>query len=405
MQDALTVRLAGSDDDLASFVQFVLVQGRDLLVELDRDEKFRERFRGELWPKLIRVVTHKDEALEFYLDVPYLWQLLALDRGEELLARRGLLAVALLFGPDAYPKDFHDRAIKLLLAGDGVTFQGLTEGKFRKDALFIKLMNREVPGAVIAAALNKLFESGENYRSLLEKYNGLDNELLAKEVGPSPEGIQTWLPFYTHYMIARKCWEGRDPSAEEWIEAGVDTAIDVGSFFFPPVKAGGKVAAKGGKTIVTQSLKTTAMMSAGKKLTQKGAEQIAKKGMERQIVRWGVTGIFSKMQESFRKLTAKSMAFEISSPVQFFYKHSNFGRESFKRMSGLEARVFMRKDAKVFIHVDRLIYDRAKNYLNGWLKDKANEAITEAMEEQNWKQHVSAWWLMNTGDSLHSSPK
>ncbi len=61
LQDNLTIRLAGSDDDMASFVQFVLLQGRDLLERLDREEDFRERFRVELWPKLMRVVRSRSK--------------------------------------------------------------------------------------------------------------------------------------------------------------------------------------------------------------------------------------------------------------------------------------------------------------------------------------------------------
>ena len=408
LQDNITTGLAGSDEDLASFIQFALLQGRDLLDQLNTDESFRTQFRTELWPKLLRVVNRKDEALEFYMDAPDLWRLLALEDGEVLLERRGMLAAALLFGPNAYPKELQPRVIHILLSGDGITFQALTEGKFRKDPLFHKLLERPLTGPVLAAALNKLFEQGTNYRPLLEKYNRLTNEVLAEEVGPPPMGIQTWLPFYTHYMIARKLWQGRDPSTQEWVEAGVDTTLEVATLIFP--------AAKGGK-LVTQTVKNAGrkagekelaretaelgIKAAQKKLSNEAVEQLTKAGMEGQARKWAVTQALTEMQRSYRSMMQaieKATSFEITDPVKFFYQHSNFGRESYKRLTNLEARVFMRGDGKVFVHVDRLAYAQVKRFLNEMFKIKAKEVITEVDEAQNWQRHVAAWWLLNTGD-------
>jgi hypothetical protein len=136
LRDNLNSRLNGSDEELASFIQFALLQGRDLLDQLSEDESFRDRFAADLWPKLLRVVERKKEPLELYVDAPNLWRLLALEEGEKLLERRGMLAAALLFGPDAYPKDLQDRVVRILLAGDGVTFHALTDQRWRKQDEF-----------------------------------------------------------------------------------------------------------------------------------------------------------------------------------------------------------------------------------------------------------------------------
>jgi hypothetical protein len=407
LQDNLNARLAGSDEDLASFVQFALLQGRDLLDQLNKDEQFRRQFRNELWPKLLRVVNRKDEALEFYMDAPDLWLLLAHDHGETLLERRGMLAAALMFGPDAYPKEFQDQVIKTLLSGDGITFQALTEGKFRKEELFLKLLKRPLSAPVLATALNKLFEQGANYRPLLEKYNSLTDEALAEELGPPPEGLQKWLPFYTHYIILRKLWQGRDITTEEWVEAVVDTAIVFGEVIYPAAK-GGKIVTQivknPGKTInKTRQTAELGINAARKKLSEEAVEQLTKAGMERQARKWAVTHAFTEMQRSYRsmiKVIEKKASFEITDHVKFFYKQSNLGRESFKRLTELEARVFMRGDAKVFVHVDRLACAAAKLYLNRWLKDLAKDTITEVVENQHWRRHLAAWWLLNTGDQV-----
>lgn len=408
LQDNLNTRLAGSDEDLASFVQFALLQGQDILDNLNTEESFRKNFRNEMWPKLLRVVNRNNESLEYYMDTPELWHLLALEQGETLLERRGMLAAALMFGPDAYPKDFQDQVIKILLSGDGITFQALTEGRFRKEELFYKLLKRPLSGPVLAAALNKLFQQGTDYRPLLEKFNKLSDEALAEEVGPPPEGLQTWLPFYTHYMIARKLWQGRDITTEEWIEAGVDTAIDLASLFFPLAKSGKVVTQtvkNTGKVVSKQLARETVELgikSAGKKLGKEAVEQFTKAGIERQARKWAaITDIFTGMQKSYRSMIQvieNSTSFDITEPVKLFYKQSHLGRESYKRLTGLEARIFMRRDAKVFIHVDRLASVSAKHYLNNWLSNTAKETITDVVEDHKWRRHVAAWWLLNTGD-------
>lgn len=407
LQDNLTIRLAGSDDDMASFVQFVLLQGRDLLERLDKEKEFRERFRVELWPKLMRVVSRKDEALEFYMDEPELWSLLALERGEELLERRGLLAVTLLFGQDAFAKEFEDRIVTVLLSGDGVTFQALTEGRFRKEALFFKLLNRPLTGPVLAAALNRLFEEGAGYRPLLEKFNRLNDEILTEEVGPPPEGMQTWLPLYSQYMIGRKLIQGRKPSTEDLLEAGVDTAIDLAALLFPPAK-GGKLMTQtvknvGGKAVKKELGKEVVEMglkAARKRLTQEATKELAKPAMERQARKWVATRFLTEMQGTYRRVimkVEKITSFEITSPVRFFYETSNLGRGSYKTLTQLEARIFMRGDGMVFVHIDRLASEKAKDYLNEWLKSEAKKVLFEASEEQRWKRHISSWWLLNTG--------
>lgn len=407
LQENIDNRLARSDEDLASFIQFVLLQGRDILDRLNKDEVFRNRFRHELWPKLVRVVNQKDEALEFYMDAPYLWDLLALEQGEELLEKRGMLAAVLLFGPDAYPKEFQDCVIKILLSGDGVTFRALTEGMFRKEELFFRLINRPLPSPVLAAALNKLFEQGANYYPLLEKYNRLTDEVLAEEVGRPPEGIQTWLPFYAAYMTARKLWQGRDVSSEDLILTGVESAIDLASLMFPPVKGSRiitqtvtSVRKKAAKDIARETIEL-GTKAARSRLSNQAVEQVIK--VESQVRKWAITQAFINLQQSYRSLITKvdkSTSFEITEIVKFFYEQSNLGRQSFKRLTSLEARVFMRKDAKVILHIDRLACDVAKLYLNQCLSEFAKDAITEDIEDQHWRRHVAAWWLLNAGDPI-----
>src|SRR5207244_1700303 len=110
--------------------------------------------------------------------------------------------------------------------------------------------------------------------------------------------------------------------------------------------------------------------------------------------RWGVTGLLSEMQGTFRKAAAGATAVEITARVRFFYRSSNAGRESFMRLTELEARVFMREDGRVFVRLDRLACAAAQSYLNRCAKalaDPAEGASAGEGQDLDWKRNLSAW--------------
>jgi hypothetical protein len=400
LRDNLNSRLNGSDEELASFIQFALLQGRDLLDQLSEDESFRDRFAADLWPKLLRVVERKKEPLELYVDAPNLWRLLALEEGEKLLERRGMLAAALLFGPDAYPKDLQDRVVRILLAGDGVTFHALTDQRWRKQDEFHQLLRRGLDDRLLAAALNKLYEQGPNYRPLLAKYNQLNAAELAEEVGPPPQGgIETWLPLYAEYRLASKLWGGKEVTTEDWVDAGIDAA----SILAGPLRPGGKIVTQLLKQGLTRKSIEYGVAAGRKYLGNQTAEQLAQKGTEWQVQRWTVSRAFTEMQRIYRTVgrgVEKNSALEITHAVRLCYRHSHLGRESFKRLTALEARLFMRSDAKVYVQIDRLACNQARDYINSWLRDQEQEPPGDGSDERTWQQHLAAWWLLNTGDPV-----
>ena len=104
-------------------------------------------FENELWPRLARAVDGEHGMFELYLDNERIWDLVALDNGEELLKRCGLLPIDLLYGyPEIghlpYPKILHDKIVQLLLRREDRTIQALM--KFRSEPLFHKLIAREM---------------------------------------------------------------------------------------------------------------------------------------------------------------------------------------------------------------------------------------------------------------------
>ena len=411
LRDNIRARLIGKDESLASFLQMVITCGSDLRAKLNDNPAFRDNFRTVLWPRLMRVVEEGEAPLEFYIDESYLWDLLALEDGEKLLKRHGLLPIRLLFGPEAYPAKYHALIIRILLSGNEVTYKALVEGAFRKEEAFLRLLERPLSSSTLAAALNKLHEDGNNYRPRLEQYNKFDDATLTEDVGPAPSGLVTWLPLYPVYKIARKYSQGRDTAAEDWIEAGIDTAM----LFVPLGTVVGQTGKQAGKAVVTQSLKQlgakeAAKMAASKaasEATKKIASVVAKKGMEKQAARVGMSFALTQMQSAWKTAVTKVACFDITEPVKFFFKISNVGRESFKRLTGLEARLFMRKDARVFIHIDKLAERASIQYMNRAckkIKEKAMQGIWHAEDEQVRLQCLGAWLLANQGQKMLPPP-
>jgi hypothetical protein len=419
LQDVLSVRLHASDEELASAVHLLLSQGPKIRRRLHQDETFRKCFRRELWPKLARVAAAQRNALEPYLYDSRVWDLLALQEGEHLLKDWGRLPVLLLFDPEhAYPADLHDRVVEALLAGDELTVRALFT--YRDEPLFRNLLRRSLKGPTLAAALHKLFQAGPDYPRVLAKLDQLQTQEAVDEyVGPPPEGVKTWVPCYYTYYVGWKLYNGLDPTPLEWIQAVADPAL----MLLPEVKAGGTVVTKGGEEVFTVTLGNaarTAAKEAGMELARKevatAAEQLAEKGLENEAVTWGITGLLTKMQAPLTHTVDKLTTVEVTAPVQFMFRHGGVDRETFKVLTGLEARLFMRSDARVCIHLNKtLVAEKALAYLNDQAKsaieqrvadtlDTRRDPATAAQNEERaraqleaWQRNASAWWLLNAG--------
>jgi hypothetical protein len=95
-----------------------------------------------------------------------------------------------------------------------------------------------------------------------------------------------------------------------------------------------------------------------------------------------------------RAITTGNTAFEATKPLQFLFEKTGVGRTTFKKWTGLEARIFMRNDAKVVIYPTQGIS-------GALLRETAENAVAEAVGEvakvaqRAWQQNASGWWLMN----------
>jgi len=363
LADALDAAVR-DDDLLAAVVLFARGQGLALRERMAGDATFRARF-DDLWAALRRVCSAPGHPLELYLDEPAVWDVLMRPGGEELLRRRGLLAVALLHGPKAYPKPLHDRVAGLVLAGDGTTFNGLYDGPFRDHPQFRDLLAAKLPDDLLARVVADLLAAGGHYAPKLRTFwllRETPTKLGATVADRGPGALQ-WIPFYTTAVVAGKLLTGERVSDDEWVGAGTDLVAAV-----VPVS-------RVGKLVVTQSLKRVAAETAVRKLGTAAAEKAATTSA-REVRRWSATALLEQSRRAMGQVGRLSSV-DVTSAVRVAYRRSGVGRDGFRRLTGLEARVFMRRDGRVVVHLDRLAWERTRAYLTDRVKESVEEAVAD----------------------------
>ena len=113
----------------------------------------------------------------------------------------------------------------------------------------------------------------------------------------------------------------------------------------------------------------------------------------------------------------KATTFEVTKPIQLMFRYSGVSRETMKRLTGLEARLFMRSDARVFVRFTGLpralvgsrtiaFFERTGKDLvlgtlaesepgQGVLHTVAETGLSAKDQLFEWKKQISAWWLLN----------
>ncbi len=447
LRDVIISKASASQDDFTAIINLIILHGSSIRDRMRRDESFRENFRSDLWPKLVRVVESEQGAFELFLDEPRIWDLLSLPNGEELLRRCGLLGVDLLYGnPDInhppYPESHHEKVIEILLSGKEVPVHCLM--KFRREPQFLKLLIRDLPKDVLLAAMAKIYQAGPNYPEKLSYFESLvDDRALTEEVGPPPSGIITWIPFYyTLYEVPKKRLQGREPTGMDLFSAALDPiflVVDIatagqGAVGRKMIIAGGKeatervtkeLAEKGVEKAFVTTLRDSGLELAAKRLGKEVAQNMG----EKEIAQWGISSMLSEMRQAVKSTIGKSTTFEITKPIQFMFKYTGVGRKSWNRWTDLDARLFMRGDAKVFVRLGNVpkavLGPKAAAFLNRTATELSIGAAVESETGQEllksgasklhdakeqvmaWHQHTSALWLFSasTPDFVPEAPK
>ncbi len=427
VRQVVAERLAGNDQDLASILTFLVSQGRLIRERLATDEDFRRHFRTDLWPKLFAIVAEKKEPLTHYLWDSRIWDLLRLPEGEALVRKCGLFPADMLFGEKSYPQDLHHRVAQLLLQSDNWAVAGLDE--FRGDPIFFGLIRRRLPDDCLRAAVGSLLSiknEGKDYNQQLKKYGQMNDAGLCEEMnqylGRDQAGIESWIPLYNVYVVSKKLTQGRDPSAGDIIWGGLDVAL----FWVGPLK-GGRVlvnAAESEACAMRTTLTKNAMTNLEKRVGTETLDRIVKTAgaggkerLERSLLPQSFSLGWTEAADKIGALLKTKTACDITQPLQLVFKHSKIGCNTFKRVTGMDARLFMRGDAKVVLYPVNLIPHPIAAYLQNTANQLGFGAIVEStpvrdvtqgalelarktVDEQSiWQKHVAAWWLTNATDT------
>lgn len=418
LDEVVRSALQRSDDELAELISFIITEGSAIRQRMERDTAFREQFRATLWPRLMRTV----QGDEFSVTVaePLIWDVLMLPEGETLLKDWGPEVPAqLLFGDVAYPKELHKTVILLMQNGGQKTVETLM--RFAGEpAVFNFLRRDDFDWELMTSVLSELSgfcpeDFSQPCRSgwvdKLDYYNRLSRPALVEELKPEPSRPKTWIPFVSSYYTAKKMAQGREISASDIFFLGLEVvtiAIPVGklagNLIKGGVKATGKTAIKEfGTKMSGQQLKDLSRDEYAKRLGKKYAMGIADNKLAphaaKQVLKKYIP-VLSKTQATVHQ----SATFEVTKPVQYFFEKSHIGQATFKRLTGLEARVFMRGDAKVVIYP-------TQGVSGAFLQETAINATgdlagqTASVIQRAWQQNASSWWLMNaTNMNIASVP-
>ncbi len=399
--------LSRPDEELAAAVGLVLIHGPTLRHRLEDDAEFRRTFLEELWPRYTRVVVEAHLGPETFVWAPEIWDLLRLPHGEALVRRWGLLGIDLLFSPQgAYPKDLHPELIQMLLHGDNAKIGALH--RFRAEPLLHHILRRGgLSKSNRLAFLDLLNQPSVDGFETLKVFDQYGDRAFAEELGPPVSGPVTWIPlYYTVYEVPKKVLQGRPVPMIEVMQAVADPVL----FLLP--------GAKGAEKAASGALKATLVGRARQLAVKQLGVQPAKKLTEKELTPWLLTEILAQIQRPIAAALAKHSTLEITGPVRFLYRTSGVGRTSFRRLTDMEARLFMRGDARVFIRLDKALAGMvAGRFLNETAQAAGIGAAVESPLGQNavqnvisnvrengsdlleasesWQEHVSAWWLMN----------
>ena len=401
---------AAEDDELDRAQTMLAIHASAIREKLNTSQLFRRKFLAEYWPIFNRILAQQTDELGWgiFVSEPRVWNFF--DEfgaaGQKLYNTHGPLAVELLF-MDEY-EGCKQQVLEALMLGDELTIQSLYDPELKAQPLFAKLIKRSLPGGTIAKALHLLASKPSGAPRLLSDWGKLTDAALIEDLGPPPEGPQTWLPGYNIYYLGRKVAQGRDVAGMDVVFAAVDTVEVV---FM--AKGAGK-----GLKLIQHGLKE----GLGKRGLKEASEGVSKLS-SRQLYPWVLREGHRACRQAYKSIRNRAIV-DVTGAVKFAFQKSGIGRRSFKELSGLEARVFMRADRRVALDlgslvekdhfVGRALRESAVNAgFDVSLRTESGEAATETVVESGlaardfsekqikaWREHVSIWWLAANDGSL-----
>ena len=414
--------LPTSDDEAISLIEFILAAGPEVRRRMGADDKFRAAFRSVVWPAFSRCVRRSGAeardrtAWELFSTTPHVWELMRRPDGEALFQRAGLLAADLLYGPNAVLPELREKAAQLLLLGNQKLVDRAFGGSWSRHPHFRRLMiERHLSDERLLAACHKLAVEADP-EPLLARWNRLSDSALAEDVGPAPEGALTMVPGFAIYYAGKKLLQGR---AVGWMDA----AGVAGDAFTLVTLGSGKLLTESGKqasyAAVRQKLRQEAVKDIARLTTRELAQQAGEKELGSFITHHALRLLPAELKDRL----LKSAVVDVTPLVRDGFRiaeRAGIGRESFKKITQLEARIFMRQDAKVCVSLPSVAAGNhpAARFLNATALNGAFDAAVRAQpvqdgavlamrvahdETQRWRQHLACWWAGHATGAFDSS--
>jgi hypothetical protein len=195
--------------------------------------------------------------------------------------------------------------------------------------------------------------------------------------------------------LVKKLAQGRDVDSWDIAFAAMDGLAVVAI-----VGATGKLATQTLKA-GTKQIGTTVAKRGGKKATGASIDWFKKLATQGRMMTATTKQYFQPLIAASAKVsraTDRIVQVDITGPLRWIFQKTGVGRDTIKRLTGLEARVFMRNDARVLIRPSN---SKAGVYLKETADSASYDLAGQAQQaaDQYWQQHASAWWLENAIDA------
>jgi len=405
-----------SDEKFGALINLVAIHGRDIFGRMKSDEGFRSRFKDEIWPKIERVSKAESEAtgLHFLFAAdPAVWDLLLNrpDDGDELLRRAGTLASDVLYGEKPVPVAIHEKIADFLKVSNWEMLDLLS--RYVQHPLTIQLIQKDKLGPELIAKLltrleKKDEEKGGSYQEDLVYLSSLSNKGLLDDIAPHNPGVKEWIPGYGTCYLIKKLYQGRNITVKDALSP-VGDVIDIVTLL-TPIKGGSaliqKVVREGGEMVTKRTIPIIR-----KELGKRAVKEIEEAAKDEQVLsKLGHWAIGKLPKEVSEKLLG-DLAVDITPFVKSSFRVAErlgMGRQSFKKITGLEPRLFMRPDGKVFLSLPEGTLGRTSSaiIINRLAKegiDKATEKIEEQIVEKIDEKYQSAWWAAVAAGNLFAA--
>ena len=343
-----------SDDETLSLIEFVLSAGPEIRKRMHDDPHFRETFRSVIWPSFSRCVLRSCEELksraawDLFASDPSIWDVLKRPDGEALFQRAGMLAGDLLYGQDAVLPvlpELREKAAQLLLLGNQELVAKAFGGTWSRHPQFRRLMlERHLTDDQILAACDKL-AADKDPNKILAGWNSMTDQALSEDIGPPPGGLKVLIPGFSVYYAAKKLAQGRSLGWADTIGVAGDVAtlLSLGT---------SEILTEGGKVATTVAVRQTLRREAVEDTAKLASRELAEQAAEKQLTSMVVHHALQRLPAEIRLALLKAAVIDVTDIVKSSYsimKGLGIGRESFKKFVGLEARIFMRGNARVLV--------------------------------------------------------